>query len=423
MESKKNIILYVGDIPKGSLNVIRAYEKKQKQKFRIALITDSRKIKKLASKKEDLDIIMSCDMKSARAITKVLAPYQNKFLAVTSRSDKNIPYFQKIIPYVPYLRTPTRTSLHWATNKIAMRERFEICDKTITPRYTVVHDAKKSTIKKIEEKVGFPLVVKPTGLEASLLVSICFHKEELEKVLKTTFRKINTIHKNIGGRGEPDVLVEQFMDGEMYSMDAYINGRGKVIFCPLVHIKTGRAIGFDDFFGYRRITPSVLKRPKVEEAENVSIKAVHALGLRNVTVHIELLKTEDGWKVIEVGPRIGGFRHKMYNLSFGINHIMNDILIRIPERPMIPKKVKGFTAVMQFFAKKEGKLTKLTGIKKAKELKSFRDVSINKKVGDRCLFAKNGGKSVFNITLFNKQRSDLLADIRRLEQAVKIETK
>jgi biotin carboxylase len=418
---EKNIILHIGGLWKITVDAVRKYEKKEKRKFRLAVIYDSKKFKKAAVKGADL--VLSCDFSSPNAITKVLLPYQEQLLAVTCKSETFTPYFQKIIPHVPYLRTPERMSLHWATDKIAMRNRFALYDKNITPKYTVVNNAKKESIKKVEDEVGYPIVVKPTGLDSSLLVSICFHKEELAKVLKTTFRKINSLHKKVNGRGEPNILVEQFMDGEMYSVDAYVNGRGKVIFCPFVHIKTGRSVGFDDFFGYRRITPVMLKKHKIEQGEKVSERAVHALGLRNTTVHIELMKTEDGWKVIEVGPRVGGFRPKMYELSFGINHTINDILIRIPERPVIPKKIKGYTAVMQFFAKKEGKLTKLTGIKKLEELKSFKDVKINKKLGDMCRFAKNGGKSVFNITLFNKNRSDLLADIRRLEQMIEIVTK
>jgi hypothetical protein len=41
-------------------------------------------------------------------------------------------------------------------------------------------------------------------------------------------------------------------------------------------------------------------------------------------------------------------------------------------------------------------------------------------VGDRCHFAKNGGKAVFDVTLYNDERSKLLADIRRVEQLVEI---
>jgi hypothetical protein len=36
------------------------------------------------------------------------------------------------------------------------------------------------------------------------------------------------------------------------------------------------------------------------------------------------------------------------------------------------------------------------------------------------VFARNGGRSIFNVFLYNADRSRLLADIRRLEKLVKI---
>ena len=140
----------------------------------------------------------------------------------------------------------------------------------------------------------------------------------------------------------------------MYSIDAYVNARGVIYFAPTVYVKTGREIGFDDFFGYMRLTPTMLNVAHTEEAQEAASKGIKALGMRSTTCHIELMRTEDGWKVIEMGPRIGGFRHEMYDLSYGIDHSLNDILIRIPKQPILPKKVRGYTAVMQFYAQKEG---------------------------------------------------------------------
>ena len=169
-----------------------------------------------------------------------------------------------------------------------------------------------------------------------------------------------------------------------------------------------------------RITPVNIKPHKVEAARRVAEKAVEALGLRSTTCHIELMRTEDGWKVIELGPRVGGFRHEMYELSYGIDHSLNDILIRIPRKPVIAKKVKGYTSVMQFYAHERGKLKTIVGVNKVRRLESFSRIDIKKKPGDMCDFARNGDDPVFTIVLFNKDRPRLLADIRRLEQAVSI---
>lgn len=422
---KKNIILFVGKIYAHMVDAIRAYEKENGVKYRIGLIYHHKeKFDQYTQNAVDnkIDFTIPCDTRSDAAIQQCLLPFADEILAITTRPENQIPLLSKIVPHLPYIKTPTVQSLHWATDKLAMRERLATYDPRITPEFTIVADKKKSTLKAIEEKVGFPLIVKPTGLAASRLVSICYHKEELEEVLKLIFKKIEAAYKEKGGTFEPRILVEQFMEGDMYSIDGYVNETGDIHFCPMAHIKTGKRIGFDDFFGYQQMTPTLLNKDNLAQAEFVAAEAIHAVGLRNTTAHVELLRTEQGWKVIEIGPRVGGFRHMMYEYSFGINHTMNDILIRIGQKPKIPKKTNGYTVAMKFFAKQEGKLKKIGGIKKAQDLKSFKRLYVNKKIGDPCLYAKHGGDSVFNIIMFNKDRSDLLADIRRLEKMIDIET-
>jgi len=45
---------------------------------------------------------------------------------------------------------------------------------------------------------------------------------------------------------------------------------------------------------------------------------------------------------------------------------------------------------------------------------------MRKKRGDRSVFAKNGGGAVFVLYLVNDSRSELLADIRRVEQTIEV---
>jgi len=422
-----NIILFVEDVPKNFFNDLKKHAEStgDTRQYRVAVIRNE---KNLLTKK-DVDFFVKnkvidipCNLTSAESIQKALVLYQDELLAITCRGEVHVTAFAQIVPNVPYLRTPTSESLLWSCDKIKMRKRFRTHNKSISPNFLVVKDDSPDMIAKIKEKIGFPLIIKPSNLAVSLLVSICFHEEELERAIKKIFKKIHKVGEENGREETPRVLVEQFMEGEMYSVDAYVNSKGKVYFCPFVHIKTGRSIGFDDFFGYQQITPTLLKKTSIAAAEIVARDAVRALGLRSSTAHIELMRTEDGWKVIEIGPRIGGFRSDLYRLSYDINHTMNDVLIRIPRLPLIPKKVKGYSAAMKFFPKQEGVLTKLTGILKIQELASFKKVAVNKKIGDKCVHAKNGGQSICNIILFNPSRSELLADIRRIESTLEIKT-
>jgi len=421
MEKQKNIILYVMGLPTGTIESIREYEKDFGGKLRIMLLRDSR------VKSEDnfnnipgLDIYESCDFSKPEKITETLLPYQSELIAITCRSEQSMSRFAQVLPHVPYLRTPSTESLKWASDKYEMRKKFRSYNPDLNPQFTLVKTNSKIERERVIKKVGFPLIIKPTNLAASLFVAICYHEEDLEKTLRTVFKKINAAYESDGRLEEPKVIAEGYMDGDLYSVDSYVDSRGNVYHCPLVKQVTAMKIGRDDFYNYLQITPTAFKPLTVSRAETAAESAIHALGLRSTTTHTELMKVDDEWKIVEIGARVGGFRHVLHKLSCGINHTLNDVLIRIPKKPIIPKKCQGFACTMKWFADKEGKITELKGIKKIEELESFHKIEVGKKVGDRARFARNGGRYVFNLFMYNADRSKLLADIRRAEQLVHI---
>ncbi len=397
---------------------VRAYEKQNDKSYRIMLIWDSKL--KLPETKTGYDILIECDFSKPWKIAEALLPYQDELLAITCRSEANIARFAQVIPHVPYLRTPSTESLRWATDKYEMRKRLRLFDKKNTPVFTWVKENTAKERERVAQKVKFPMIVKPANLAASLFVTICYHHEELEKALRTSFLKLNKAYANDHRIETPKIIAEEYMEGDIYSVDSYVDARGVIYHCPMVRQKTAREIGHDDFYNYLQLTQTSLKVTTVEKAHKIAETAIHARGLRSITAHIELMKVDDDWKVIEVGPRCGGFRDVLYGMSCDINHTMNDVAIRISRKPIIPKKCKGHAAVLKWFATKEGKIIEMKGIKKLEELDSFHRISLNKRIGDRAVFARNGGRSVFNLFLYNADRSKLLADIRRIEKSVNI---
>lgn len=418
---EKNIIIFVMNLPEGVVDSVRHYERLTKKKYKIMLLWDSRvrnKIEKLQD--PDVDIPVVCDFSKPTKLAEALLPYQDNFLAITCRSEKYLPRFASVIPHVPYLRTPTTESLGWASDKYEMRKRMRVYDRSITPEFTLVKENSKKERERIIKKIGFPLIIKPTNLAASLFVAICYHEEELEKTLRTTFSRLRRAYKNDNRLEEPKIIVEEYMDGDLYSVDSYVGTRGKIEHCPLVKQITAKKIGHDDFYNYLQITPPIFKKETIDKAQQVVEKAIHALGLRSTIAHTELMKIDDEWKVVEIGARMGGFRDELHKLTCGIDHALNDILVRIPAKTVLPKKCHGYACAMKWFAAKEGKIVEMKGIKKIEQLESFHRIELNKKIGDKAVFARNGGRSVFNLFLKNADRSKLLADIRRIEQLVEI---
>lgn len=418
---KPDIIIYVMKIPPDTIQSIRQYEKKMGVKYRVLFLWDSR-VKDTDNRKSasGIDIVVECDFSKPEKIAAALLPYQDQLLAITCREEQSMARFATVIPHVPYLRTPSTESLRWASDKYEMRKRMKVYDSKITPKFTLVSDTSKKERGRIIEKIGFPMIIKPTNLSGSLFVTICYHEEELEKTLRATFRKLRKAYLLDNRIEEPKLIAEEFMDGEMYSIDSYVGSRGKIKHCPLVKVVTGKKIGHDDFYGYLQITPPVLKKESIAKAEEIAGKAIHALGLRNTLTHTELMKIDDEWKVIEIGARMGGFRHSLHKLTCDIDHAMNDVLVRIPQKTIIPRKCNSYACAMKWFPNKEGRITEMKGIKKIEQLESFHKITMNKKIGDRATFARNGGRAIFLLFLHNADRSKLLADIRRVEQLVKI---
>ena len=414
----KKYIAFVMMMPPGTLKSVKKLSIEHGVEYEVLLLWDSHIRRN--GKYESIATVVECDFSKPWKIAAALLPYQDDLVAITCGSDDHISRFIQVIPHVPYLRTPSTESLRWATDKYEMRKRFNLFDKRNTPKFTWVKENTKKERERVINKVGFPMIVKPTNLGSSLLVTICYHEEELEKTLKSTFRKIKGLYDS-GKRTEtPKIIAEEYMEGDMYSVDSYVNSRGTVYHCPLVRVTTGRNIGHDDFYNYKQMTPTALKKTTVEKAEKAAETAIHALGLRSVTAHTELMKVDDEWKIIEVGPRMGGFRSVLHDLSCDIDHPANDIRIRMPKKPVIPKKCKGYAVAMKWFSEAEGTILEMKGTKKIEELESFHKLVMNKKVGDKATLSKNGGKSVFNLFMHNSDRSKLLADIRRVEQLIEV---
>ena len=417
----KNVIIFVNAVRPATFAALDMFERQTGRTFEPVVLVDE-KIRESISACNGQDrlprpvSVVCADFSSAESIRSALKPYEGRIFAVTSQYENSVAELQKLVPYFPYLPMPTERSLTWATEKKLMRKMLEAYDASLVPGYMEVPNASAATIANVEAQLHYPMIVKPSGLEGSLLVSMVQNREDLQSTLEYTFAEIQKGYNTWIKRQKPAILVEEFMEGDMYSVDTYVAADGTCCHTPPAKVVTGRKVGFDDFFGYQRITPAGLDAENYALAQATAEKACHALGLRAVTGHVELMKTPRGWKVIELGPRIGGYRHDIYNLSYGINHIVNDIRNRAGEVPEVPSDVLAHTVVFNIYARKEGVLESIDGLETVKALPSFVSVRQLLFLGDEARFAKNNGDPVFEVILSNADETQFLADIATLER-------
>ncbi len=423
--TQKNIVLFVNAMHAHTYDSLRSYEQRYGRHLAPLVIVDT----KLQSAIHNLNSqhhlygktpIITADFDSPLSIRQALQPYLDRILAVTSQYENSIHELKKIIPHIPYLPAPTETSLDWATDKKLMREAFNSHDDSLSPDHLEVIDASERTVNAIEARLQYPMIIKPSGLERSLLVAVVHDQKELRSTLTYTFQQLSGAYKRLLKRMEPSVLVEEFMSGDMFSIDSYITADGTFNHAPLIKVITGHKVGFEDFFAHLQTTSHGLKQQDVAKAQHAAEQACQALGLRSITAHTELMKTASGWKIIEVGPRIGGYRHELYALSHGIDHIMNDILNRAAIEPQISLATERHAAVYKTYAHTEGTLIDIDGIDTIQALPSYITIKLPYHYGDMLRFARNNGDAPVEITLCHEDVEQLHTDIAEVERLLRI---
>jgi hypothetical protein len=424
MKEQPQVILFINALRPATFSAISEYEQLTGQKFEPVVLVDCNIKDAITARNGQLDHLdrvrfIAVDFDDAKSIREALFSIKNNIFAVVSQYENSVLELKKLVPYLPYLPTPTESSLVWATEKKFMRDLMRAYDETLVPYYKEVHNVDDTILTEIETQTVYPLIIKPSGLEGSLLVSKVENHDELKSGLEKGFIQIQDAYNVWIKRQKPFFLVEEFMDGDMFSIDVYINELGDGVCTPIVEVITGKKVGYDDFFGYMRRTPVHISDES--DAQKTAIAACHALGLRSVTAHVELMRLTNGtWKIIELGPRIGGYRHDLYKLSFGINHIMNDILIRADEKPIVPKEARGYSALFNIYGRSEGTLMSVGGVDEVKKLSSFVSIKQVLAVGEKALFAKHNGDQVFDILLFNENKEIFDAECEKLESLLTI---
>src|SRR5690606_3476259 len=101
---------------------------------------------------------------------------------------------------------------------------------------------------------------------------------------------------------------------------AFADHEGVPHFCDgIVSLKNAQDIGVDDNYIYSRTLPAQLSDELAKEMYTVADKGIRALKMKSVPAHVELMSGPAGLKIIEIGARIGGYRPRMYQYSYGID--------------------------------------------------------------------------------------------------------
>lgn len=175
-----------------------------------------------------------------------------------------------------------------------------------------------------------------------------------------------------------DVVVEEYMKGPEVSVETLtVNGE-----CHVIQITDKITTGSPHFVEMGHTQPSRLRDDIKRKIADVAIRANKAIGITNGPSHTEIIVTNDGPKIVELGARLGGdcITTHLVPLSTGIDMVENSIKIALGEPIDVYAKYSKGSAI-RYLSCPKGKIKSITGIEEARQMDGIRQVSIVHGVG------------------------------------------
>ena len=251
-----------------------------------------------------------------------------------------------------------------ATDKGEMIKAFEAANVE-HPWYYIIEDHAKP----LPEGITYPCITKPTDNAGSRGVMLVNSREELEAALA---------YSSKNGRSGA-VIVEEYMVGPEVSVEIIVwQGTPHVL-----QITDKLTTGAPHFVEMGHSQPSRLAMADQEKIKDLACRAVKAVGIDNGPAHVEIMLTEQGPKMVELGARMGGdcITTHLVPLSTGIDMIKATMDICLGQTPDIePKHQKG--SAIRFLDAPAGIITAIEGAEEARKIPGVQEVSFTKQAGD-----------------------------------------
>src|SRR4051812_8787233 len=241
---------------------------------------------------------------------------------LTVSADRAVPVVAAIAEArgLPGIGTATA---HLMTHKIAMRRR--LADAGVPqPRFAAIRTM--SERRRAADEVGFPAVLKPadSGGQRGL-----FRVESLDDVDRH-------LHEALVASPTGEAILEEFVDGTEMNGIA-IAREGETILLTLSDRMRPPGIGFG--VGWIHVYPPTIPAEQLSFSEQVAVRTVHALGLRNGIAFPQLIAAPDGRVVVvECAARIpGGQMADLVRWAVGVDLV--EVQIRIALGDELPDEL------------------------------------------------------------------------------------
>eukprot|EP01025_Chloroclados_australasicus_P044037 TRINITY_DN4742_c0_g2_i2.p1 TRINITY_DN4742_c0_g2~~TRINITY_DN4742_c0_g2_i2.p1 ORF type:complete len:618 (-),score=74.57 TRINITY_DN4742_c0_g2_i2:416-2269(-) len=304
-----------------------------------------------------------------KAIKKVQSDY-GQLDGVLTFCELAIPLVSRVAEYFG-LPCNSPESVDRARNKFETRGAMEQAGLPC-PKHFLIKS--KDDLKKAQEKVSFPAVIKPIFGAASIGVVRVGTPDELQKayddVIQVLSRAVVVAGALEEGKTGPQpsqpeanaqrwidlsVMMEEYLDGAEIDCDLVFSN-GECVYGSI----TDNWPTIEPFFNETGSNcPSILPLNQQKELMQLSVGAVKAMGLRIGVFHVECKYTSRGPRLIEINCRMGGGPVRDTNLLvWGVDLVEEQIYasLGIPSQPIVARRPRLCIAEYSINAAKTGKL-------------------------------------------------------------------
>lgn len=266
------------------------------------------------------------------------------------------------------------------------------------PRYTVISSLHE--LRNAIDEIGFPCVLKPTDCGGSGRgVSVIRSVEDIEWAFNFARPYVNNAR----------FILEEFLDGIELTIESIsINGNVHILAAsdkvkPDIRTRVATSLNY----------PADFSEETLKKVETLVAEAVRAIGIENGMAHTEVILTNNGPKLVELGARGGGGHvfHTCIESSSGVRAPVEFARLLTGDSVTL-RKINKNGCVYRFFNPPQGILKEVRNLEKIKGMDGLLDVGIVKKAGDKVGFLANSHDRAGFVVTEGKTRNDavLLAD-------------
>ena len=255
-----------------------------------------------------------------------------------------------------------------ATNKAVMRQ--ALADHGVPiPRFYRAED--KRQFDEIVEKFKVPFMVKPTDNSGSRGVVLVEDPSDRKAADEAYAYSSKQARSGV-------VVVEEYMRGPEVSVETLtVDGE-----FHLIQITDKLTTGAPHFVELGHSQPTKLPPETVKRIYDVAKAANEAIGITFGPSHTEIIVTDEGPKIVELGARLGGdcITSHLVPLSTGVDMVECCIRIALGEKPDVTPKFSRGSAI-RYFHQTPGVIKSFSTCG-AENMKGVKQVSFVKNIGD-----------------------------------------